>query len=68
MLTKLKTRLMAAMKAKDEPAKNILRVIIGEVESRNAVGNTCSDEDVIRLMRKTLVNNQETAKYAGKIK
>lgn len=56
MLEMLKKYLIEAMKAHDEPAKDIIRVTLAEAQRLDVV----SDEKIINIMRKIVSNNEET--------
>jgi len=57
---RLKQELKEAMFAKNEWKKNILRVVLGEVE-RNQQGNRpVTDEQVVKIIRKIVQSNVET--------
>ncbi len=59
----LQAKLKDAMKAKDELARDLLRVILGEVSTRRArTGKEPTDEEVHAIIRKVLAGNQETRK------
>ena len=55
--TKIKQDMMAAMKAKDEEKRNILRVIMGEF-GRQA-NKDISDDDVIKIVKKLVKSERE---------
>lgn len=59
----IKKDLMSAMKEKNEPKKNTLRVIMGEfgrMESKNL-----DDDDVISILRKLIKSEMETLEKTG---
>jgi uncharacterized protein YqeY len=59
----LQAKLQEAMKAKDDLARNLLRVILGEVSTRRArTGKEPGDEEVHAIIRKLIAGNQETRK------
>ncbi len=59
----LQATLREAMKAKDELARDILRVILGEVSTRRArPGKEPGDEEVHAIIRKVIAGNSETRK------
>lgn len=59
----LQARLREAMKAKDELARDVLRVILGEVSTRRArTGQEPREEEVQAIIRKLIASNQETRK------
>ncbi|HVS40476.1 MAG TPA: GatB/YqeY domain-containing protein [Gemmataceae bacterium] len=56
-------KLTEAMKAKDDLAKDMLRVILGEVSTRKArTGKEPRDEEVHAIIRSVMTNNAETRK------
>jgi uncharacterized protein YqeY len=59
----LQAKLRVAMKAKDDLAKDMLRVILGEVSTRRArTGKEPADEEVHAIIRKVIAGNDETRK------
>jgi uncharacterized protein YqeY len=57
----LQAKLREAMKAKDDLARDVLRVILGEVSTRRArTGKEPTDEEVHGIVRKLLAGNAET--------
>ena len=59
----IRTRMMAAMKAKNVVEKEILRVALGEITTEEARhGKDMSDADVQKILRKLLKSNGETIK------
>jgi uncharacterized protein YqeY len=57
----LQARLQDAMKSKNDLAKDLLRVILGEVSTRRArAGKEPSDEDVHKIIRAMVASNNET--------
>lgn len=61
--TQIKADLVAAMKAKDEEKRNILRVIMGEF-SRQA-RKEISDADVIKIVKKLVKSEKEVLERTG---
>ena len=55
---KLKSELKDAMKAKDEPLKNTIRLIMGELARQNK--KEFSDDEIIAIVRKMIKNEKET--------
>lgn len=55
---KLKSELKDAMKAKDEPLKNTIRLIMGEIARQNKKDFT--DDEIIAIVRKMIKNEKET--------
>lgn len=62
LIDELKTRMFAAMKAKDEVAKEAYRTAIGEVTK---TGETATDERVIQAVRKMLKANVDTLEHVS---
>jgi uncharacterized protein YqeY len=59
----LQAMLQEAMKSKNDLARNLLRVIMGEVSTRRArTGQEPSDADVHAIIRKVMAGNAETRK------
>ena len=59
----LHAKLVAAMKAKDDLVKDVLRVVLGEVSTRKArTGKEPRDEEVHAIIRSMMANNVETRK------
>ena len=57
----LQAKLREAMKAKDDLARDLLRVILGEVSTRRArTGREPGDEEVHGIVRKLVAGNDET--------
>jgi uncharacterized protein YqeY len=57
----LHAKLQEAMKAKDDLARDLLRVILGEVSTRKArTGKDPADEEVQGIIRKLVASNTET--------
>jgi uncharacterized protein YqeY len=57
----LQAKLKEAMKAKDDLARDLLRVILGEVSTRRArTGKEPGDEEVHGIIRKVIAGNDET--------
>ena len=68
----LRSKLTQAMKGKDEQAKNLLRLVIGEVDTVDARQGKCADEaaDTQRIagvIKKIMEGNAETIRQIGKI-
>ena len=63
----LQAKLKEAMKAKDDLARDLLRVILGEVSTRRArTGKEPGDEEVHGIIRKVIAGNDETRKELEK--
>jgi uncharacterized protein YqeY len=57
----LQEKLREAMKARDDLAKGLLRVVLGEVSTRRArTGQEPGDEEVQGIIRKVMAGNDET--------
>src|SRR5947209_2610460 len=57
----LRAKLQDAMRARDDLARDLLRVIMGEVSTRQArTGKATRDEDVHAIVRSMITNNKET--------
>src|SRR3954470_6773578 len=57
----LQAKLQEAMKAKDDLARGLLRIILGEVSTRRArTGKEPTDEEVHAIIRKVVAGNAET--------
>ena len=59
----LQARIQQAVKVRDELARDLLRVILGEVSTRKArTGKEPRDEEVHAIIRSMIANNNETRK------
>jgi uncharacterized protein len=59
----LRAKLQAAIKGGDDLARDVLRVIMGEVSTRQArTGKEPRDEEVHAIIRSMVANNNETRK------
>jgi uncharacterized protein YqeY len=57
----LRAKLQEAIKARDELARNLLRIVMGEASTREArTGKAASAEDVQAIVRKVIAGNNET--------
>jgi uncharacterized protein YqeY len=57
----LQAKLREAMKAKDDLARDLLRVVLGEVSTRRArTGKEPGDDEVHGIIRKLIAGNDET--------
>jgi uncharacterized protein YqeY len=57
----LKKRITQAMKERDEVAKDVLRVALGDIQTQeHRMNATMSDEDAIAVVRKLVKSNEET--------
>ena len=63
MTMNLQAKIQEAMKARDDLARDILRVILGEVSTRKArTGKEPRDEEIHAIIRTIITNNSETLK------
>ena len=62
MLEKIKKLHLNARLQKDEVAKNILSLLIGEIE-KEELKRSVSDTDCIRIVQKLIKSNDETLSY-----
>ena len=61
----LKTRMRAAMQARDEVAKNVLGVALGDIQTAEARANRAlADEEALAVLRKIVKSNEETLGHA----
>ena len=59
----LQAKLQEAMKAKEDLARDLLRVVLGEVSTRRArTGKEPGDDEVHGIIRKLIASNTETRK------
>ena len=66
MIDQVKLRLVAAMKEKNEIAKNILRVALGELQMGEVrTARALTDEEARAVFRKLVKSNEETLALAG---
>ncbi|MBI1370790.1 MAG: hypothetical protein GC162_19320 [Planctomycetes bacterium] len=66
LIDEVKARMIAAMKAKDVLAKEILRVTLGDLqmtETRQA--RAITDEEAVAVIRKIIKSNEETIGLSG---
>jgi len=62
----IKKRMTAAMKDRDEVAKTILRLALGEIQTAEARANRAlKDEEAVAIIRKLVKSNEETLAAAG---
>lgn len=59
LAAKLRGELTAAMKAHDEPKKNLLRVIMGDMDMMVARTGSVTDEQGLKIIRKIVENDKE---------
>jgi uncharacterized protein len=62
LLDRIKDDIRKAMFAKDDNRKNILRVVVGEVQRKSFVRGTTED-DIYKVIRKLIEGNNETLKF-----
>ena len=61
----IKTRMLAAMQARDAVAKNVLGVALGEIQTAEARANRAlSDDEAMAVVRKLVKSNEETLGHA----
>jgi len=64
MKDKIRNLMVAAMKSKSEIAKNIYKVVLGEIGTQETrTGKSLSDEQIYSVVRKTLEGVKESLKY-----
>ena len=56
----VRERMVAAMRAKDAPTRDILRVALGELQTAEARQAALTDEQAAQVIRKLVKSNQET--------
>lgn len=56
----IKQRITAAMKARDELTKSILRVALGEIQTQEARDGSITEETAQKMLRKLMASNEET--------
>jgi uncharacterized protein YqeY len=60
-IDELKKRITQAMKERDEVAKDVLRVALGDIQTQEHRANKAmSDEEAIAVVRKLVKSNEET--------
>jgi uncharacterized protein YqeY len=61
LVEELKKRITQAMKERDEVAKDVLRVALGEIQTQEHRANkTMSEEEAVAVVRKLVKSNEET--------
>ncbi len=66
IVDEIKKQTTQAMKDKDEVAKNILRLALGEIQTAEARSNRpATDEEATAIVRKLVKSNEETLAAAG---
>jgi len=58
----IRSRSIEALKNKNEVAKTILRVVLGEIDVLKGRGTVVEDEQVVKIIRKVILSNEETMK------
>lgn len=56
----IRDKVKLALQEKDEITKNILRVVIGEIDTLNGRGKQVDDEQIHKILRKLVLSNEET--------
>ena len=66
LLDDLKAKITAAVKAKDEVARDVLRLALGEVQTGEArASRPLKDDEVAAILKKLVKSNEETLALAG---
>ena len=65
VLTKIKQDRMTAMKARDESTKSILTVLVGDIENISLRNGQMTDEQIVALVKKFIISNEEMRKVKG---
>jgi uncharacterized protein YqeY len=61
----IKARMRAAMQARDEVAKNVLGLALGEIQTAEARANRAlGDDEAVAVVRKLVKSNEETLAHA----
>jgi uncharacterized protein YqeY len=61
---KIRSNIATATKLKKEPAKNVLKVVLGEIDTQEArLSRDLTDEEVYKVIRKTLQGIEEMLQY-----
>lgn len=60
---RIKADILTATKAKDNATKNILKVVLGEVDTQEGRGKTLTDEQIYGVIRKVLQGVEEMLIY-----
>jgi hypothetical protein len=60
---RIKASILTAVKAKDDVAKNILKVVLGEIDTQEGRGKDLTDEQIYTIVRKTLQGIEEMLTY-----
>ena len=65
LAAQIKQQMFAAMKAKNTVEKEILKVVLGEIDTANSRrDDDISDEDIHKILRKLVKSNGETMKLS----
>lgn len=65
MIENIKTRLKIALKEKNEIEKNILRLVLGEVQTIESKEGMINEQRVIKIISKIIESNNETLSYSA---
>ena len=66
LVDQIKARVLRAMKEKDEIARDVLRLALGEVQTAEArASRVLDDAEVTAILRKLVKSNEETLAAAG---
>jgi hypothetical protein len=66
LIDEIKKRSMQAMKDKDDLARDVLRVALGEIQTAEARANRpLTDEEAVVFVRKLVKSNEETLALGG---
>jgi uncharacterized protein YqeY len=61
LVDELKKRITQAMKDKDEVAKDVLRVALGEIQTQeHRTNKTATEDEAVAIVRKLVKSNEET--------
>lgn len=63
MIQKIKSKLLEARKAKNTPAVEILKVLLGEIESEQKRGNEVNDAFIIARAKKLIESNKDCIEH-----
>ncbi|HNX26395.1 MAG TPA: GatB/YqeY domain-containing protein [Phycisphaerae bacterium] len=56
----IRQRITKAMKERDELTRNILRLVLGEIQTAEAREGSITEETVVKIIRKLIASNEET--------
>ena len=56
----IRTKIKSAIKTKDEMAKNILRLALGEIQTQSSRGKDLSEQDKENIVKKLVKSNETT--------